>query len=114
MERSRHSRSCDSVALAACGVLSVALLVLSLVPLDGELVRESRDIEIPAHEWGFRIWDAWRPDPGPIPRGVIEVRADASISAAPLRGRLEAVQSSKTRHSPSPEFCESLPATSSF
>jgi len=50
--------------------------------LDGELVRESRDIEITAHEAGFRIWDAWRPDPGPIPRGRIEVRAMTSRGRA--------------------------------
>lgn len=40
---------------------------------DGTPIRSSREIEITAHEWGFRVWDAWRPDTGPFPPGRYEV-----------------------------------------
>lgn len=41
---------------------------------DGTLVRASREVEITAHEGGFRLWDAWRPDPPGLPAGQYEVR----------------------------------------
>ncbi|MDX1390489.1 MAG: DUF5924 family protein, partial [Acidobacteriota bacterium] len=42
----------------------------------GVPIRSSRDIEITAHEAGFRIWDAWRSPSGSIPPGryVVTVR----------------------------------------
>jgi hypothetical protein len=36
---------------------------------DGEPIRRSRDVEIVAHEWSFRVWDSWRPDGGAVPPG---------------------------------------------
>ena len=40
---------------------------------DGEIIRTSREIEITAHDVGFRIWDSWRPEEGPVPPGRYEV-----------------------------------------
>lgn len=40
---------------------------------DGQVVRVSRDIQIVAHEAGFRVWDAWRPSSGVVPAGHYEV-----------------------------------------
>lgn len=40
---------------------------------DGEIIRESREIEIVAHELGFRIWDSFRPDGAPLEPGLYEV-----------------------------------------
>ncbi len=55
---------------------------------DGELLREGRDIEITAHEQGFRVWDAWRPaGPALLPgryRVVMETRGDRVFGAAEL------------------------------
>ena len=55
---------------------------------DGELLREGRDIDITAHEGGFRIWDAWRPTgPALVPgryRVVVETRGDRVFGAAEL------------------------------
>lgn len=36
---------------------------------NGEEVHRSRDVEIVAHEWRFRVWDAWLPDGGRVPPG---------------------------------------------
>jgi hypothetical protein len=44
---------------------------------DGTLVRESREVEITAHEGGFRVWDAWRPETPRVPAGQYEVRLHA-------------------------------------
>lgn len=34
------------------------------------MVRTTRDIEILAHDWGFRVWDGYRPGEGrPVPPG---------------------------------------------
>jgi len=45
---------------------------------DGRVVHRSRDVEITAHEGGFRVWDAWRNDAGDIPPGhlVLDVRTE--------------------------------------
>ncbi len=40
---------------------------------DGQTVRVSRDIEIVAHEEGFRVWDGWHPSGGLAPPGHYEV-----------------------------------------
>ncbi len=40
---------------------------------DGEVLREGRSIEITAHELGFRIWDAWRPQADVIAPGQYRV-----------------------------------------
>jgi hypothetical protein len=45
---------------------------------DGEVVRSSREIEIVAHDLGFRVWDSWRPDGGRIPPGDYTVLFRAS------------------------------------
>lgn len=36
---------------------------------DGEPIHRSRDVEIVAHEWRFRVWDAWLPEGGRVPPG---------------------------------------------
>jgi len=41
--------------------------------LDGALVRQSREVEILAHEGGFRFWDVLRPDEGTLAPGVYRV-----------------------------------------
>ena len=43
---------------------------------DGRVVRTSREIQITAHEGGFRVWDAWRNEGDDIPPGqlVLDVR----------------------------------------
>lgn len=40
---------------------------------DGQRIRTSRDVEITAHDWGFRVWDAWGPGPGDVPPGRYRV-----------------------------------------
>ncbi len=40
---------------------------------DGQELRRSRDIEIIAHEVGFRVWDRWRPEQGAVPPGEYRV-----------------------------------------
>jgi len=36
---------------------------------EGAEIRRSRDVEIVAHDWGFRVWDGWHPESGRIPPG---------------------------------------------
>jgi hypothetical protein len=55
---------------------------------DGEVLRVGRNIDITAHELGFRVWDAWRPTgehvrPGRY-RVVMETREDRVFGAAEL------------------------------
>jgi hypothetical protein len=45
---------------------------------DGHIVHSSRDIEITAHDLGFRVWDSWRPREGEIPPGDYTVYLRAS------------------------------------
>jgi hypothetical protein len=40
---------------------------------DGQTIRTSREIDITAHDLGFRIWDSWRPEEGSVPPGRYEV-----------------------------------------
>jgi hypothetical protein len=40
---------------------------------DGQTIRTSREIDITAHDLGFRIWDSWRPEDGTVPPGRYEV-----------------------------------------
>ncbi|NNF14843.1 MAG: hypothetical protein HKN72_16570 [Gemmatimonadetes bacterium] len=40
---------------------------------NGTVIRESREIEILAHDLGFRVWDAWRPTDAPLEAGEYEV-----------------------------------------
>lgn len=53
---------------------------------DGVVLREGRQIEITAHELGFRVWDAWRPQGDAIVPGryrvVMETRARRVFGAA--------------------------------
>lgn len=46
--------------------------------LDDEVVRVSREIEILAHEDGFRVWDGWRPTTGVIAPGRYQVELRAA------------------------------------
>ncbi len=36
---------------------------------DGESIHSSRDVEIVAHEWRFRVWDSWKPEAGRLAPG---------------------------------------------
>lgn len=40
---------------------------------DGVPLRQSRNIELVAHAWGFRVWDSWRPPSGAVPPGTYRV-----------------------------------------
>ena len=40
---------------------------------NGTVIRESREIEILAHNLGFRVWDAWRPNEAPLEAGEYTV-----------------------------------------
>jgi hypothetical protein len=40
---------------------------------NGEVVHTSRDVAILAHEWRFRVWDAWLPEGGRVPPGPYRV-----------------------------------------
>lgn len=40
---------------------------------NGEPIHTSREVEIVAHEWRFRVWDAWLPEGGRVPPGHYEV-----------------------------------------
>jgi hypothetical protein len=40
---------------------------------DGTTVHTSREVEIVAHEAGFRVWDGWRPPSGQVPPGRYRV-----------------------------------------
>ncbi len=40
---------------------------------NGEVVHTSRDVAIVAHEWRFRVWDAWLPEGGRVPAGPYRV-----------------------------------------
>jgi hypothetical protein len=40
---------------------------------DGDPIRDTRTIDITAHSGGFRIWDVWRPESGPIEPGRYDV-----------------------------------------
>jgi len=56
---------------------------------DGVPLRASRTIEITAHEGGFRIWDAWRPENGIMQTGryevILETRARRVFGSARIR-----------------------------
>ncbi len=52
---------------------------------DGRPVATSRDVTIVAHELGFRVWDAYRPEDGPVRPGVY--RVDAVTAGNQLIGR---------------------------
>lgn len=56
---------------------------------DGEAIRDSRTIEITAHEGGFRIWDALRPETGALEPGlykvILETRARRVFGIAEIR-----------------------------
>lgn len=40
---------------------------------DGEAIRTSREVAITAHEGGFRVWDAYATEKGPLPAGRYRV-----------------------------------------
>jgi hypothetical protein len=40
---------------------------------DGQVIRTSREVEITAHDLGFRVWDGWRPEGGQVVPGRYEV-----------------------------------------
>jgi hypothetical protein len=41
--------------------------------LDGEVIRTTREIEITAHDIGFRVWDRWESLDGPLRNGEYRV-----------------------------------------
>lgn len=45
---------------------------------DGEPVRTSRDVEIVAHEWRFRVWDSFHPENGAVSPGRYRVTLKTS------------------------------------
>lgn len=63
--------------------------------LDGVPVRSSREIEITAHDLGFRVWDAWRPGTGPPPPG------DYRVTLRTDRGRVFGRASLRVERAPS-------------
>lgn len=56
---------------------------------DGEQFRTSREVEIVAHRGGFRVWDGWGPERGPVPPGryrvVLRTDDDRVFGTATLR-----------------------------
>lgn len=71
----------SSVALGDGLYVRILLFSPTIVPakvnlrweFDGEPIRDTRTIDITAHPGGFRIWDVWRPEAGPIEPGRYEV-----------------------------------------
>jgi hypothetical protein len=71
----------DSAALDGSLYLLVQVFAPSSMPTtvtlewrrNGEVVRTTRDIEITAHEVGFRVWDRWAPNGGVVPSGSYRV-----------------------------------------
>ena len=57
--------------------------------LDGTPIRTSRNIEITAHQGGFRIWDAWRPTEEPVRPGRYEVTVLTQVGRVFGRGSTE-------------------------
>jgi hypothetical protein len=55
---------------------------------DGETIRDTRTIDITAHSAGFRIWDAWRPESGPVEPGryhvILETQARRVFGTATI------------------------------
>lgn len=70
-----------SVALDEGLYIRILVLAPTVVParinlrweLDGEPIRDTRKIDITAHSGGFRTWDVWRPESGPVEPGRYEV-----------------------------------------
>lgn len=50
--------------------------------LDGEVIRQSREVDILAHELGFRLWDAWRPTDSPLRPGRYRVTVRTASGSA--------------------------------
>lgn len=55
---------------------------------DGESIRDTRTIDITAHSGGFRIWDVWRPESGPVEPGryhvILEMEARQAFGTATI------------------------------
>lgn len=60
---------------------------------NGRVIRESREIEIVAHDLGFRIWDAWRPNDAPLEAGEYEVLLRTASGRMFGQARIEVVDS---------------------
>jgi len=75
------SGTVSSEAIGARMVVLVEVFAPGSVPTqvrlewsrNGEVVRTSREVAIVAHEWSFRVWDAWLPDGGAIPPGSYRI-----------------------------------------
>lgn len=56
---------------------------------DGQVLRTSREVEIVAHELGFRVWDAWSSEAGGVPPGeykaTLVTRDERSFGSASVR-----------------------------
>jgi len=65
-------RRIESTSMTGAMIVVVEVFAPGSVPTsvglewrrDGEPFREHGEVEIIAHEAGFRIWDGWRPEPG--------------------------------------------------
>lgn len=57
--------------------------------LDGEPLRQSREISITAHGLGFRVWDAWRPESGSVGAGQYAVSIRTSDGRVFGRSEIE-------------------------
>jgi hypothetical protein len=65
-------RRIESTSMSGAMIVVVEVFAPGNVPTsvsllwrrDGEPFREHGEVEIIAHEAGFRIWDGWRPEPG--------------------------------------------------
>jgi len=89
----------DSRALGSGLVVLARVFAPSKVParvaldwyLDDALVRTSREVEIVAHEGGFRLWDALRPEDGRLAPGyyrvVLRTAGDRLFGTASIRLR---------------------------
>lgn len=75
------SRDLDGLLVLLTEVFAPAVVPthVSLVwERNGHIVHSSREIEITAHDLGFRVWDSWRPRQGEIPPGDYTVYLRAS------------------------------------
>jgi hypothetical protein len=79
--RGALARQADASEVQGVLVVRARVFAPSAVPTqvwldwkrDGQTIRTSREIDITAHDLGFRVWDSWRPEDGTVPPGRYEV-----------------------------------------
>lgn len=59
--------------------------------LDGETLKESRDLEISAHPAGFKVWDGYSPTAGPLTAGAYTVSLRTTGGQLIGRARLQLI-----------------------